>query len=721
MKKIVLALFLLAANFSIAQRNFTIEEATMPSQYGFYTEDYVGVQWKSNQEITYLSPPYQHLMIQEVHSKEGKQLITKSEIQEVLNQTFSEDQIALNIFPYDYTWIDSETLQFTVSGKANKYAVQYDVVNKKIVKHFALPKEAEEEDYASDFSFVTWLKDGNIYITDQSGKTTQVTNDGTGVINGSSNTHRNEFGINKGLWISPDSKKILFYSKDERMVSDYPLTDFSTRIAEHTPIKYPMAGMKSEEVTLKVYTIETKQTLTLNIDGPKEQFLTMPTWTPSSNEVLVGVLNRGQDHLKVQLYNATTGNYIRTLFEQKASTYVEPSHPFTFLKNNDNQFVYVTDKGGYRQMYLYNMQGKEVRSLGYKDVVFKSFVASDSQSIYYMGTANKGMDMQLYKVNIKSGKTEQLTKTSGIHQTVLNPDKTLIYNKYTNASSPNVLQIIDLKGKIKNELLVAKNPYEAKINLPKVEYVSIQAADGKTQLNGRLTYPVDFSEDKTYPVMIYVYGGPHAQLVTNRFNYGATGFDYYMAQQGFVVFTLDNRGSDNRGKDFEHVIHRNLGQHEMQDQMKGVEYLTSLPFVDKDKIGVYGWSYGGFMTTSLMLHYPEVFKVGVAGGPVIDWKWYEVMYGERYMDTPEENPEGYALTSTLDKVDQLQGRLLMIHGAQDPVVLQQHSMAFIEACIKAGKQVDYFLYPTHEHNVMGRDRVHLNQKIADYFIQHLKK
>lgn len=721
MKKIVLALFLLAANFSIAQRNFTIEEATMPSQYGFYTEDYVGVQWKSNQEITYLSPTYQHLMIQEVYSKEGKQLITKGEIQEVLNQRFSEDQIALNIFPYDYIWVDDEVLQFTANGKSNKYAVQYDVVNKKIVKHFALPKEAEEEDYASDFSFVTWLKDGNIYITDQNGKTTQVTNDGAGVINGSSNTHRNEFGINKGLWISPDSKKILFYSKDERMVTDYPLTDFSTRVAEHTPIKYPMAGMKSEEVTLKVYTIETKQTLTLNIDGPKEQFLTMPTWTPSSNEVLVGVLNRGQDHLKVQLYNATTGNYIRTLFEQKASTYVEPSHPFTFLKNNDNQFVYVTDKGGYRQMYLYNLQGKEVRSLGFKDVVFKSFVASDSQYIYYMGTANKGMDMQLYKVNIKSGKTEQLTKTSGIHQTVLNPDKTLIYNKYTNATSPNVLQITDSKGKVKNELLVAKNPYEPKINLPKVEYVSIEAADGKTQLNGRLTYPVDFSEDKTYPVMIYVYGGPHAQLVTNRFNYGATGFDYYMAQQGFVVFTLDNRGSDNRGKDFEHVIHRNLGQHEMQDQMKGVEYLTSLPFVDKDKIGVYGWSYGGFMTTSLMLHYPEVFKVGVAGGPVIDWKWYEVMYGERYMDTPEENPEGYALTSTLDKVDQLQGRLLMIHGAQDPVVLQQHSMAFIEACIKAGKQVDYFLYPTHEHNVMGKDRIHLNQKIADYFIQHLKK
>ena len=220
--------------------------------------------------------------------------------------------------------------------------------------------------------------------------------------------------------------------------------------------------------------------------------------------------------------------------------------------------------------------------------------------------------------------------------------------------------------------------------------------------------------------MVYVYGGPHAQLVTNEWLGGASLFDYYMAQQGYVVFTLDNRGSDARGRDFEHVVHRQLGQNEMADQMKGVEFLKSKGFVDHDRIGVYGWSFGGFMTTSLMLNQADTFKVGVAGGPVCDWKYYEIMYGERYMDTPQENPEGYKKTSVINKANQLKGRLLIIHGAQDNVVVQQHSMEFINACIANGKQVDYFLYPTHEHNVRGKDRIHLNQKIADYFETHLK-
>ena len=194
-----------------------------------------------------------------------------------------------------------------------------------------------------------------------------------------------------------------------------------------------------------------------------------------------------------------------------------------------------------------------------------------------------------------------------------------------------------------------------------------------------------------------------------------------MAQQGYLVFTVDNRGSFNRGRDFEHVIHRQLGQNEMADQMQGVNYLKSLPYVDQEKIGVYGWSFGGFMTTTLSVTHPSIFKVGVAGGPVMDWKMYEIMYGERYMDTPQENPEGYERTSLLNKAPQLDNKLLIIHGAQDPVVVQQHSMLFIEACIKANKQVDYFLYPTHEHNVRGLDRVHLNTKIAQYFFDHLAK
>lgn len=720
MKKIVLAGFLLTAVLSNAQRNFTIQEATMPGQTGFAVENIAGAQWKDDLHITYLDNKYQNLQIRNVKTNEIKTFITAEDFQIKIQKALNDDKISLKRFPFSYQWISTSIVEFPISTSEKNYKVQYDVLKDQLIHSISYPTNANEEDFASDFSYVVWLKDNNLMVTFSDGKEIQVTNDEKSIINGSSSTHRNEFGINKGLWISPDNKKIMFYSKDETSVSDYPLVNFSSRVAEVTNIKYPMAGMKSEEVRLNIYDVASGKITSLAIDGPKEQFLTMPTWVPNSENVLVGILNREQNHLKVQNYNASTGKLVATLFEQNDKAYVEPSHSFQFLEGSKDKFVYVTDKDGYRQMYLYNLSGKLLKKLGHSDVIFKNIVAQDVKHLYYTGTANKGMDIQLYKVNIQSGKTERITKKEGIHNVKLNPSKTMVYDQFSSKITPNKIEIIDAKGSTKLDVLAAKDPFQNVISMPKVEYVTIKSADEKTDLNGRLIYPVDFDENKQYPVMIYVYGGPHAQLVVNRFNYGAGGFDYYMAQKGFVVFTLDNRGSENRGKDFEQVIHRQLGQNEMVDQMKGVDFLKSKKFVDADKIGVYGWSFGGFMTTSLMLNYPETFKVGVAGGPVIDWKWYEVMYGERYMDTPEENPEGYALTSTLDKVKNLKGRLLMIHGAQDPVVLQQHSMEFIESCIKEGKQVDYFLYPSHEHNVLGKDRTHLNEKIADYFLTHLK-
>jgi dipeptidyl-peptidase-4 len=234
-----------------------------------------------------------------------------------------------------------------------------------------------------------------------------------------------------------------------------------------------------------------------------------------------------------------------------------------------------------------------------------------------------------------------------------------------------------------------------------------------------MVLPPDMDSTKKYPVIVYVYGGPHAQLVLNTWLGGASGWQHYMAQQGYISMTLDNRGSDARGRDFEQIIHRNLGKAEMADQMEGINYLFSLPFVDSNRIGVHGWSYGGFMTTSLMLNYPDIFKVGVAGGPVIDWKYYEVMYGERYMDMPSENPDGYELSSTLPRVKNLRGRLMLIHGDIDPTVVWQNSLMFVRKCIDEGKLVDYMIYPQHPHNVRGKDRVHLMRTVTRYFQDNL--
>ncbi|WP_159799452.1 DPP IV N-terminal domain-containing protein [Flavobacterium sp. MK4S-17] len=731
MKKLLL-LFLLSGIALYAQpgksrkRNLTIQEATYGQYQAFAPQSLVSPLWRPGaQSLTHLDETYSNLVeLKGQYQWKKSVLLSKDEIASALKEKFPSDEFMLRIFPYAYTWKDDNTILFDVSGKNNAYKVLFDVEQKKITKAFALNPEGTQQDLSPNGNSVAWLNENNIVITTLSGKNINVTNDtDKGIVNGSDYVHRQEFGINKGMWWSPDSNKLLYYRKDETMVADYPLVQWAERIAQAKDVKYPMAGMKSEEVTLVVYDVASGNKTTLKTEGPKEQFLTTVTWSPDGKNIFVGVLNREQNHLKLNKYDAESGNFIKTLFEEKAATYVEPLHNLTFVPGNNNQFLYRTEKDGYEQLYLYNTDGELLKKLCYKDVVVINLFDFDEKAkdIFYLGTANNGLERQLYKVNLKSGKTTQVTTGAGTHSVLVSQDGDWALDSFSNVSTPNDVSIINLKNNKTTTLFKAADPYAGVIDLPKMELVTVTAADGKTPLNGRLIYPAGFDAAKKYPVMLYVYGGPHAQLVSNDWLGGASLFDYYMAQQGYVVFTLDNRGSDARGRDFEHVIHRQLGQNEMADQMKGIEFLKSKPFVNQDKIGVYGWSFGGFMTTSLMLNHADIFKVGVAGGPVCDWKYYEVMYGERYMDMPQENPEGYDKTNVVNKAGQLQGRLLMIHGAQDNVVVQQHSMEFIQACIEAGKQVDYFLYPTHEHNVRGKDRFHLNEKIADYFDTHLKK
>ena len=724
MKKL-LWLFLLAGMAATAQKNLTIQEATSAQYQAFAPKGLVAPHFRPNTHtITYLDNSYQNLMARTEESQWAETvLVSKEELASALKVKFTTDNFALKMFPYDYSWKDKSTLLLHIESEKGNYLVAFDVDKKAIAGAVAISKEAVNQILSPNGTSAALLKDNNIVVSGD-GKDINVTTDtDKGIVNGSDYTHRQEFGIDRGMWWSPNSDKLLYYRKDETMVANFPLVQWGERIAAAKDIKYPMAGMKSEEVTLVVYDVATKKNLTLKTEGPKEQFLTCVTWSPDGKYIFAGVLNREQNHLKLNKYDAATGDLIKTLFEEQATTYVEPLHDLTFVPNHPDQFLYRTEKDGYEQLYLYNTYGKKLKKLGYKDVVITELLHFDitGKNVFYTGTANNGLDRQLYKVELASGKTTQLTTASGTHNTIVSSDGALALDSFSNTTTANDVSIINLKNNKATMFFKADNPYTGKTVLPKMELVTITAADGKTQLNGRIIYPANFDASKKYPVMVYVYGGPHAQLVTNTWLGGARLFDYYMAQQGYVVFTVDNRGSDARGRDFEHIVHRNLGVNEMADQMKGVDFLKSKAFVDADRIGVYGWSFGGFMATSLMLDHADTFKVGVAGGPVCDWKYYEVMYGERYMDMPQENPEGYNKTNVINKAAKLQGRLLVIHGAQDNVVVQQHSMEFIEACIKANKQVDYFLYPTHEHNVRGKDRVHLNQKIADYFDTYLKK
>ena len=308
-----------------------------------------------------------------------------------------------------------------------------------------------------------------------------------------------------------------------------------------------------------------------------------------------------------------------------------------------------------------------------------------------------------------------------MHRAQISASGTYLIDNY---STPTVARKIDVynttgKGLAKAiNLLTAEDPLKGFL-LPLIETGTIKASDGKTELYYRICKPADFDPTKKYPAIVYVYGGPHAQMIHNGLRYDARGWDLYMANKGYIMFTLDNRGSDNRGFEFESTTFRHLGVEESKDQVKGVEFLKSLPYVDANRIGVHGWSFGGHMTTSLMLRYPEIYKVGVAGGPVIDWAFYEVMYGERYMDTPQANPDGYKETNLRNLAGNLKGHLLMIHDYQDETCVPQHTLSFIKACVDARTYPDLFIYPGHPHNVSGRDRIHLHEKITRYFEDNL--
>lgn len=725
MKRIALFFLLASALTSQAQRNLNLEETVYGSRT-YAPASIASPSWiPSTNKLSYLDKSYQNLLFKGAADNWNENgLASKSDLEAALKTAIPDETFRLSIFPYDYKWRDVNTLLLQVDGKSKAYTVAYNTKSKTIESFIGNDSQGANREVAPDLSKIAYLIDNNISIVDKNGKVTTVTNDtDKGIVNGSDYTHRQEFGIKKGMWWSAQNDKLLYYRKDETMVANYPLPQWAPKIAGIKWIKYPMAGQKSEEVSLVVYNTTTGQKVTLQTGDRSEQYLTAVTWDPSGKYVYVGVLNRGQNDLKFNKYDAATGDLIKTLFEETATTWVEPETPLTFLPNKTDQFLYQSDRDGYNQLYLYNTEGKLVKKLGHKDIVLETLLdfSADGNKISYIGVTNNGLDRQLFEVDLKSGKTIQLTNEPGMHLASVSSDGKYLYDQYSNLNTPNNIQIKELKSGKATQLLKAENPFSGKIHNPRIEFVQLTSADGKYPLTGRIIYPNDFDPAKKYPVMYYLYGGSHSQLVSNRWLGGAGYFDMYMAQQGYIVFTMDNRGTNYRGRDFYTATHRKLGQNEMADQLKGIEFLKSKPFVDQGRMGIFGWSFGGFMTTSFMLHHNDIFKAAVAGGPVIDWKFYEVMYGERYMDTPQENPEGYKLTSLLNKADQLKGRLLIIHGAQDPVVVQQNSMEFIEACIKAGKQVDYFLYPTHEHNVMGRDRIHMYEKIADYFNQHLKK
>ena len=711
MRSILIFLLLLPGLLGAQQKQMTLEDAILGRSGNLRREALKGLTWKNETTFSYVKNDT--LWEESVKKAEKKPVVSLRELNRIAVQTKEK---AFSSYP-EFSW--EKNGQLVISSSTDYFL--FDTEKKQFNLHIELPDEAENNQFSSEGKFVAYTVNDDLYVTFSNGETIQITTDGgKGIVNGKT-VHRVEFGITKGIFISPDGNYIAFYRKDESMVYDYPLVDYMAREAEYTPVKYPMAGEASHHVTVGVYAIESGQTIFLNTDEPLDHYLTNIAWSPDEKHIYIAELNREQNHMEMNRYNISTGEKEKTLFEERHDKYVEPLHPVLFSPANKNELYYLTRRDGWFHIYKYSTDGELLQQVTKGEwEVTKILGFDDSEKYVFIEATKKSpLEIQLYRVEIKSGKTERLTAEEGIHSGILSPEGGYLIDEWEAPDVPGQTDLIAAKGKKIRTLHRTKDPL-ADYLLGENTLVDIPSADGKYNLTGRLIKPVNFDPNKKYPVVVYVYGGPHSQLVTKSWHNDVRWWQYYMATQGFVSFTMDNRGTNNRGRAFETAIHRQLGILETEDQMEGVKFLKSLPYVDENRIGVHGWSYGGFMTLNMMLRHPETFPVGVAGGPVTDWKLYEVMYGERYMDMPDENPEGYKETKMADRISDLEGKLLVIHGVQDETVVMQHSMQLLREAVKNNVPIDFFAYPTHPHNVRGKDRIHLMQKVSDYFIENLK-
>lgn len=632
-------------------------------------------------------------------------------------------------------------LSFPENGKSlvwlndGNECMLFDWKHKKAIwkGNISMAKGAQAQDFNSVSRALAYVKDNQLHVIDAHGNDHQLTTDGSREIVYGQSVHRNEFGITGGLFWNNDGTRLAFYRMDQSMVSDYPQVDIpeldwkpsngQSRMAKADPDKYPMAGETIHKVTVGVYDLASNKITYLAAGDPTDRYFSNISWAPDNKTLYMFELNRDQNDCRLMSYNTITGQPIAEIYHETDSKYVEPLHPITFIPWDNNKFILWSQKDGYMHLYLYNKEGKALRQLTKGKYVVLELLGFDAKNkrIFIESNACSPIQKNLFAIDFASGKQTLLdVNGKGWHSGSLSKSGNYIVDNYQTPDIPRNIAIVNTTNGKSISYFKAANPWQG-YTVPTYECGSIKAADSVTDLYYRMVKPLNFNPNKKYPTIVYVYGGPHAHNVDARWHYSSRGWETYMAEHGYLLFILDNRGSEHRGKEFEQVTFRHLGQEEMKDQMEGVKFLKSLPYVDAQRLGIHGWSFGGFMTINLMTTYPDVFKVGVAGGPVIDWKWYEAMYGERYMDTPETNPQGYAACSLLPKAKNLKGKLEIIIGLNDPVVVPQHAFSFLKACIAAGTQPDFFVYPGEPHNMRGHQSVHLHERISQYFFDYLKQ
>jgi dipeptidyl-peptidase 4 len=580
--------------------------------------------------------------------------------------------------------------------------------------------------FSPDGSKVAFVRENNLFYKDlETKEEVQISFDGklNEIINGAPDwVYEEEFGFSKAFAWSPDSRKIAFYRFDETLVPLFNMTIYGELYPEWYSYKYPKAGEVNSLVSIHVFDLASKETSMMDVGEETDQYIPRIKWTAEPDKLAIIRLNRLQNHIEVLIANPTTGNS-EILYEETNPWYIsETSDDFITFLDNKKQFVVMSERDGWMHCYLYDMSGKLINQITQGEWDVSALVGIDQKSgvLYYSSFEVSSLEQHVYRVGLNGRNKRKMTEDQGTNRLVFSADFSYYILTHSSANSPVRISLHDERGRLLR-MLEENNRLRTNIKaygFSRVEFLTVPGADG-TPLNAFMVRPKDFDPGKQYPLFMYVYGGPESQTVRDGWMRNLPWLQL-LVQHGYVVACVDNRGTNGRGEAFRKSTYMQLGKLETEDQIAAAQWFGSHPWIDAGRIGIYGWSYGGYMSLLCMTRGAHVFKVGIAGAPVTSWRFYDTIYTERFMRTPQENPDGYDDNSPINHVERMQGKLLLIHGTADDNVHFQNSVEMTDKLVQANKYFDMLFYPNRSHGIYGGNyNFHLNKSMTDFIFNHL--
>ncbi len=734
-KSLLIIMFLLNGVFAInAQEKKNLELADIYERPTFATKRVVGMNPMKDGN-TYATLENGKLNI--YNYKTGKKVNTLFDMRELI---LPGDSVATPLYS-TYTLSDDESKVLFMNNYNPIYRHSYTAdfyvydINNKVLSPLSENGSQRLATFSPDATKVAFMRDNNLFIKDlKTNEELQFTHDGkwNHIINGAPDwVYEEEFGFAQGFYWSPDSKKIAFYRFDESDVKEYNMQMFNGLYPEDYKFKYPKAGEDNSIVEIFVYDLETGNTTKMNTGEETDIYFPRIKWTEDANVLAIQRLNRHQNHLEILAADATTGQ-TTVFYDETNPYYIDVTDNWTFLEDG-KRFLMTSEKDGYNHIYLYLMDGTPVKQLTSGDWEVTQVYGFDGKEVYFQAAKNSSVERQIYAVNLK-GKIRTLINKVGVNDARFSSNFKYLININSTVDQPYQYVLFDNKGK---QVRVLEDNQEfaermKEYNLAKKELVTITdpafvLPDG-TQLEMETwrILPPDFDPNKKYPVLIYVYGGPGHQTVMNSWNHSDYDWMQILAQNGIICVSINNRGGGARGQEFKKMTYQQLGKYETEDMITLAKYMASQPYVNPEKIAIYGWSYGGFMATSGITKGADYISTAVAVAPVTNWRYYDNVYTERFMRTPQENPSGYDDNSPINFVENLKGNYLLCHGSGDDNVHYQNAMELIKALISEGKQFDLMVYPDKNHGIYGNYeqeglevRMHLYEKINNFLFENL--